>query len=83
MMKIGTTEMLVILAIFLLIFGPSRLPALGKILGQTIGALRHYSNSANWDEILEEDGRGKTVKAEPEKKEEEAEPEGEQEEKAC
>lgn len=55
MMKIGTAEMLVILSIALLIFGPSRLPALGKILGQAIGTLRHYANTNNWDELLKEE----------------------------
>lgn len=34
--KIGTTELLVILIIVLLIFGPKYLPRLGKSFGKTI-----------------------------------------------
>lgn len=34
--KIGTTELLVILGVALLIFGPSALPKLGKSFGETI-----------------------------------------------
>jgi|GEM_PF-1712288 len=52
--KLGTGELLVILVIALVIFGPSRLPALGKMAGKAIGSFRHYVNSAeNWD--LEEE----------------------------
>ena len=41
--KIGTTELLLILAVALLIFGPTKLPKLGKAMGQTIGAyLKEY-----------------------------------------
>ena len=35
-MGIGATELIVILVVVLLIFGPSRLPGLGKALGETI-----------------------------------------------
>ncbi len=35
-MGIGATELIVILIVVLLIFGPSRLPGLGKAVGETI-----------------------------------------------
>ncbi len=35
--KIGTMELVLILGIALLIFGPTKLPKLGKAIGQTIG----------------------------------------------
>ena len=35
--KIGTTELLLILAVALLILGPTKLPKLGKAIGQTLG----------------------------------------------
>ena len=35
--KIGVTELLIILAIALLIFGPKALPKLGKSIGRTVG----------------------------------------------
>ncbi len=38
--KIGVTELLVILAIVLLIFGPSKLPQLGKAIGQTLSGFK-------------------------------------------
>ena len=44
--KIGTTELLLILGIALLIFGPSKLPKLGKAIGQTIGNFKKISAAA-------------------------------------
>ena len=35
-MRIGTNEMLIILVVVLLIFGPQNLPKLGKMFGKTI-----------------------------------------------
>lgn len=55
MLKIGTGELLVILMVALIIFGPSRLPALGKMAGKAIGTLRHYADSNNWDEFMEDE----------------------------
>ncbi len=36
-MRLGTTELLIIMGIAILIFGPKKLPQLGKAMGQTIG----------------------------------------------
>lgn len=55
MSKIGTGELLVILAVALLIFGPSKLPALGKMAGKAIGTLRHYADTDNWDELMDDE----------------------------
>ncbi len=41
--RLGTTELLLILGIALLIFGPTKLPKLGKALGQTIGNFKKSS----------------------------------------
>lgn len=54
MLKIGTGELIVILAVALIIFGPSRLPALGKMVGKAVGTLRHYADTENWAELEEE-----------------------------
>ena len=35
-MKLGTTELLIILAIVLLVFGPSQLPKLSKMFGKSV-----------------------------------------------
>lgn len=53
--KIGTTELVLILVVALLIFGPSKLPALGKQVGDAFGKLRRYTNSENWGEFLDDD----------------------------
>lgn len=45
--KIGTTELLLILGLGLVIFGPSKLPQLGKSLGDT---LRNFKEGAGIDE---------------------------------
>ena len=39
-MRIGTNEMLIILAVALLIFGPKNLPKLGKMFGKTINGFK-------------------------------------------
>ncbi len=38
--RLGSTELLIILGIVLIIFGPSKLPELGKTLGNGIRELR-------------------------------------------
>ena len=38
--KIGTTELLIVLAIVLVIFGPKALPKLGRSLGKTLGSFK-------------------------------------------
>lgn len=38
--KIGMSELLVVLAIVLVIFGPKALPKLGRSMGKTIGGFR-------------------------------------------
>lgn len=45
-MRLGTTELLIILGIAILIFGPKKLPQLGKAMGQTIGNFKRSSKRA-------------------------------------
>lgn len=61
MLKIGTGELIIILAAALIIFGPSRLPALGKMMGKAVGTLRHYANSENWAELENETEQSQNV----------------------
>nr|WP_312576230.1 twin-arginine translocase TatA/TatE family subunit [Sedimentibacter sp.] len=49
-MKIGTTELMVILGIAVLIFGPTKLPQLGKAVGQTINNFKRSSTKAEKEE---------------------------------
>ena len=39
-MKLGTTELLIILAVVVVIFGPTQIPKLSKMLGKSIKNLR-------------------------------------------
>ncbi len=48
--RLGTTELLLILGIALLIFGPTKLPKLGKAIGQTIGNFKRSSTAAEQGE---------------------------------
>ena len=41
--RLGTHELLIIMTIALLIFGPTKLPQLGKAVGQTIGNFKKSS----------------------------------------
>ena len=47
--KIGTTELLLILAVALLIFGPTKLPKLGKAIGRTLGNFKRGLSAAERD----------------------------------
>ncbi len=58
-MKAGIWELLIVLAIALLIFGPKALPKLGKSLGKTVGNFKKGLS----DEEEDED-EAKPVKAE-------------------
>lgn len=49
MPHIGATELILVLALALIIFGPGKLPDLGKAVGKTIKEFRRSSN-----EIMEE-----------------------------
>lgn len=54
--KIGTTELLVVFAIVLIIFGPKALPKLGRSLGKTLGSFRKgMSDGADDDEDDDEE----------------------------
>ena len=64
--KIGTTELLVVLAIVLVIFGPKALPKLGRSLGKTLGSFRKGMNdSADDDDDDEEEVVAKKKKKKP------------------
>lgn len=52
---IGVTELLIILAVVLLIFGPKNLPKLGSAVGRTVKNLREGMNSAPDIKIDDED----------------------------
>ena len=54
MFRIGTQELLLVLALALLIFRPTKLPKLGKAMGQTIGNFRVGVKKAQVDMASED-----------------------------
>ncbi len=56
-MRFGITELIVILVIVLLIFGPSRLPDLGKAIGRTIQGFKGASKEEEAESKEAKDGK--------------------------
>lgn len=47
--KIGAPELILILAIALVIFGPGKLPEIGKAFGKAIGEFKSHANKVSED----------------------------------
>ena len=60
-MRIGTNELLIILAVVLLIFGPKNLPKLSKMFGKTISGFKKGMEDEDAEES-EEKTEKKAVK---------------------
>ena len=67
-MRIGTNELLIILVVALLIFGPKNLPKLGKMFGKTINA---FKKGMEDEEGSSDDSEEKTEKKVSKKDEDE------------
>jgi sec-independent protein translocase protein TatA len=65
MPNIGISELVVILLILILVFGASRLPALGEGLGR---AIRSFKRGINQDENIEVTGDGAKEQADASKR---------------
>ena len=65
-MRIGTNELLIILVVALLIFGPKNLPKLGKMFGKTMNNFKKGMEEGDSD-----DEEKTTAKAETKKDDEE------------
>ncbi|MDF2949941.1 MAG: tatA [Sedimentibacter sp.] len=52
--KIGATELILILAIALIIFGPSKLPQIGKSIGEALGQFKAHANKITEDSSSED-----------------------------
>ena len=68
--KIGITELLVILVIVLVVFGPKQLPKLAKTFGKTINSFKQGVQDGLTDD--EDEKKESAPAAATEKKEEEA-----------
>ena len=64
-MKAGIWELLIVLAIALLIFGPKALPKLGKSLGKTVG---NFKKGLSEDDEDDDDVKKADASQEEEKK---------------
>lgn len=51
--KIGVAELIVILVIALVIFGPSKLPEIGKSLGSAMSEFKSQINKISKDDLKE------------------------------
>jgi len=62
---VGLPEVTVILILALLIFGPKKLPELGKQLGKTLKSLKKASNEFQneIDQVMNEDDKEKSPKS--------------------
>jgi sec-independent protein translocase protein TatA len=47
--KIGAMELVLILAIALIIFGPAKLPEIGKSIGEAVGQFKSHANKISQD----------------------------------
>ena len=45
MMRIGSGELVLIFVLALFIFGPARLPELGRMVGKAVGSCKYYMDS--------------------------------------
>ena len=52
-MNLGATEVILVVGIALLVFGPSKLPALGKSVGQAIKGFKQSLNSPDEEDRSE------------------------------
>ena len=67
-MRIGTTEIVMILIVVLIIFGPKNLPKLGKMFGQTMKGFKEGIDDDDDDDTTK---KAKTEKAEKTEKNDE------------
>jgi len=47
MFGLGPAEVLIIIVVALVVFGPSRLPRIGRMLGETVGNYRSFKKSTS------------------------------------
>ncbi len=48
-MKLGTTELLIILAVVVIVFGPTQIPKLTKMFGKSVKSLKEGMNDDEAD----------------------------------
>jgi sec-independent protein translocase protein TatA len=56
--RLGAPELILILAIALVIFGPSKLPEIGKSLGKALGEFKSQANKVTEELTIDEEAKG-------------------------
>ncbi|WP_353892965.1 twin-arginine translocase TatA/TatE family subunit [Proteinivorax hydrogeniformans] len=54
--RFGMQELIIILAVALLVFGPTKLPEIGKSIGKAIGEFKGHAKSIS-DDITDDDSK--------------------------
>ncbi|MBP3240775.1 MAG: twin-arginine translocase TatA/TatE family subunit [Oribacterium sp.] len=67
-MRIGTQELIIILAIVVIVFGPTQIPKLTKMFGKSVKSFRDGVSEADEEEKKDEIKVSETKAAEDEKK---------------
>ena len=65
---LGTVEIIIIVAVILLVFGPSKLPALGEGIGKMLRGFKKEMKSMEDDKKKDAEGEVKQVEAEKDDK---------------
>ena len=65
MLNIGAWELILILIVVLIVFGPGKLPDVAKSLGKAVREFRKASSNIQrvWDDVTGEDPAGKTAQS--------------------
>lgn len=53
--RLGTGELIIILIIALVVFGPSKLPEIGRSLGESIREFKNQANKISEDDTVEKE----------------------------
>ena len=53
--RLGTGELIIILIIALVVFGPSKLPEIGRSLGESIKEFKNQANKISEDDTVEKE----------------------------
>lgn len=53
--RLGTSELIIILIIALVVFGPSKLPEIGRSLGESIREFKNQANKISEDDTVEKE----------------------------
>ncbi len=74
-MKIGTTELLIILAVVIIIFGPTQIPKLTRMFGKSVKSFREGMEETEENLAAEPAGGKKTAAAKKAEKQDAETPE--------